>query len=99
MTGESAAGWSLHFYDFQRRFVSVDDVVPGLGDIADWAKRNGARDGTPFFLDPWGRADAVVNAYWRDPAIKRRATAPVRRYALSLKIWLDFLHAVDVRWD
>lgn len=29
MAGESAAGWSLHFYDFQRRFVSVDDVVPG----------------------------------------------------------------------
>ncbi|MCP2625424.1 site-specific integrase [Mycolicibacterium smegmatis] len=99
MAGESAAGWSLHFYDFQRRFVSVDDVVPGLGDIADWAKRNGARDGTPFFLDPWGRADAVVNAYWRDPVLRRRATATVRRYALSLKVWLDFLHAVDVRWD
>ncbi|WP_263993703.1 hypothetical protein [Mycolicibacterium fallax] len=70
MAGKSAAGWSLHFYDFQRRFVSVDDVVPGLGDIADWAKRNGARDGTPFFLDPWGRADAVVKMAHRSFLIR-----------------------------
>uniref|UniRef100_UPI0021F3A3A9 site-specific integrase n=1 Tax=Mycolicibacterium fallax TaxID=1793 RepID=UPI0021F3A3A9 len=40
-----------------------------------------------------------MNAYWRDPVLRRRATATVRRYALSLKVWLDFLHAVDVRWD
>ncbi|MGQ9411197.1 hypothetical protein [Mycolicibacterium gilvum] len=63
MAGDSADGWTLHFYDFRRRFVPVDDVVPGLGDVEAWAKRNGARDGTPFFLDPVGRADALVNAY------------------------------------
>jgi len=50
MAGASADGWTLHFYDFQQPFVSVDDVVPGLGDVKAWAKRNGARDGTPFFL-------------------------------------------------
>ena len=99
MVGDSADGWTLHFYDFRRRFVAVDDVVPGLGDVEAWAKRNGARDGTPFFLDPWGRADALVNAYWRDPLVRGRATGTLRRYALSLKVWLDFLHMVDVRWD
>ena len=99
MVGASADGWTLHFYDFRQRFVSVDDVVPGLGDVEARAKRNGARDGTPFFLDPWGRADALVNAYWRDPLVRGRATGTVRRYALSLKVWLDFLHGVGVRWD
>lgn len=99
MAGDLADGWTLHFYDFRQPFTPVDDVVPGLGDVESWAKRNGARDGTPFFLDPWGRADALVNAFWRDPLVRRRATATVRRYALSLKVWLDFLHAIDVRWD
>jgi len=94
-----ADGWTLHFYDFHQRFVSVDDLVSGLGDVEAWAKRNGARDGTPFFLDPWGRADALVNAYWRDPLVRGRATGTLRRYALSLKVWLDFLHAMGVRWD
>lgn len=99
MTGAFAAGWSLHFYDFQRQFVSVDDVVPGLGDIKAWAKRNGAREGTPLFLDPSGRADPLVNAYWRDPLVRGRATGTLRRYAVSVKVWLDFLHVLGVRWD
>uniref|UniRef100_UPI003F58C7A1 site-specific integrase n=1 Tax=Mycolicibacterium obuense TaxID=1807 RepID=UPI003F58C7A1 len=99
MGGDSADGWTLHFYDFRQQFAAVEDVVPGLGDVAAWAKRNGAQDGTPFFLDPWGRADALVNAFWRDPLVRRRASSTVRRYALSLKVWLDFLHALGVRWD
>ena len=90
-------GWTLHFYDFRQQFVSVDDVISGIADVETWAKRNGARDGTPFFLDPWGRADALVNAYWRDPLVRGRATGTLRRYALSLKVWLDFLHAIGVR--
>ena len=98
MAGDNADGWILHFYDFGRRSEPVDDLFPGVGDILAWAKRNGARDGTPFFLDPWGRADALVNAYWRDPLVRGRATATVRRYALSLKVWLDFLHVLGVGW-
>ena len=98
MAGASADGWTLHFYDFRQPFVSVDEVVPGLGDVETWARRNGARDGTPFFVDPWGRADALVNAYWRDPLVRGRAPGTLRRYALSLKVWLDFLHAMGVRW-
>lgn len=99
MVAESADCWTLHFYDFGQRFASVDDVVPGLGDVEAWAKRNGAIEGTPFFLDPWGRADVLVNAYWRDPLVRGRAAGTVRRYALSLKVWLDFLHVIGVRWD
>jgi integrase len=92
-------GWFLGFYDFRRGLTSVDDLVAGVGDVLERARSNGARDGTPFFLDPTGRADVLVNAFWRAPETRRLATDTWRRYALSLKVWLNFLYAVGARWD
>ena len=94
-------GWFLDFYDFRRRLEPVDDVVSGIavGEVAVWAKRNGARDGTPFFLAPGGRADGRVNAFWRAPGVRGLAKGTVRRYAFSLKVWLDFLHAIGESWE
>nr|WP_197672068.1 site-specific integrase [Alloactinosynnema sp. L-07] len=65
------------------------------------ARRNGARDGTPYLLGPDGRADARINAFWRAPGVggRRLARDTKRRYAFSLKVWLDFLFAVGCRWD
>lgn len=34
---------------------------------AHLGRHNGAMDGRPFFLDPWGRADPVINAFWWAP--------------------------------
>jgi hypothetical protein len=48
----------------------VDDLVSGVGDVLAWARRNGAREGTPFFVDPSGRADVLVNAFWRAPSVR-----------------------------
>lgn len=91
--------WYLDFYAFKRPLVPVDDLAPEAGDVLVRARRNGAREGTPVFLDPAGRADALVNAFWRDPDVRRLKPSTVRRYARSLKVWLDFLHSLDVRWD
>lgn len=91
--------WSLDFYDARNPFIAVGDLVPGVGDVLARAKGNGARDGTPFFVNPSGRADALVNAFWRDPFTRGRPIGTVRRYAMSLKVWLDFLHAIGVPWD
>lgn len=49
--------WTLLFYGLGRDWASVEDLVPGVGNVAGRARRNGAREGTPFFLDPSGRAD------------------------------------------
>ncbi len=68
MAGDTANGWTLYFYDFARRFEPVDDVVPGLGDVEVWAKRNGAREGTPFYLDPWGSGGRVGERLLARPA-------------------------------
>jgi hypothetical protein len=81
--------WTLGFYDFGRTWARVDDLVPGFGDVRERARRNGAV------------ADYIVNAFWRAPwpgAMGLKA-GTVRRYAYSLKVWLDFLHAVGARWE
>jgi integrase len=95
----SQGKWVLSFYEFDRVWEPVDDLVPGVGDVLAWARRNGAREGTPFFVDPSGRADVLVNAFWRAPGVRGLKEETQRRYAYSLKVWLDFLAAVDVRWD
>jgi len=92
-------GWFVGFYDFRRGLESVEDLVPGAGDVVARARRNGARDGTPFFLDPAGRADWRINAFWRSPGVRGLAKGTRRRYAFSLKVWLDFLTALAMRWD
>ncbi len=95
------SGWFLDFYDFRRRLQPVDDIVSDIaaGDVVERARRNGARDGTPFFLAPSGRADARVNAFWRAPGVRGLAKGTKRRYAFSLKVWLDFLHAIGESWE
>jgi integrase len=91
--------WTLRFYEFRRGWEPAGHLVPGFGDVLDRARRNGALEGTPFFIGPDGRADALVNAFWRVPGVRGLKAETRRRYAYSLKAWLDFLHAVGVRWD
>jgi hypothetical protein len=87
----------LRFYEFGRDWEPVEDLVPGIGDVPGRARRNGALEGTPFFIGPDGRADVLVNAFWRAPGVRGLKSETKRRYAYSLKVWLDFLHAVDIR--
>jgi hypothetical protein len=91
--------WTLNFYTFDCEWEPVDDLVLGVGDVLARARRNGARHGTPFFVDPSGRADVLVNAFWRAPGVRGLKEETQRRYAYSLKVWLDFLAAVGLRWD
>jgi hypothetical protein len=41
----------------------------------------------------------LVNAFWRAPNVCGLTGETLRRYAFSLKVWLDFLHAVGASWD
>jgi hypothetical protein len=91
--------WLLDFYDADRPLAAVDDVVPGAGDVWDRAQRNGARPGTPYFIGPEGRPDARINRFWREPGVRGRAEATLRRYAFSVKVWLNFLEDYGVAWD
>lgn len=99
MVAVGAGGWDLDFYDENRPFAAIGDLVPGAGDVWERAERNGARSGTPFFTGPDGRPDARINRFWRDPGIRARKEATIRRYAFSVKVWLNFLEACGVAWD
>jgi integrase len=97
--GWSQGEWWLDFYDFSGELEPVEDLVAGVGDVLAWAQRNGACQGTPIFVDPSGRADVRVNSFWRAPGVQGLAVATQRRYAFSLKVWLDFLCVVQVPWE
>lgn len=90
-------GWWLGFYDRSKPFVAVPEV--SWADPTEMAKRNGAIDGTPYFVAPDGRADYRVNLFWRDPSVRGLAAGTLRRYALSLRVWLNFLDTVGTTWD
>jgi integrase len=91
-------GWHLDFYDEAHPFASVQDF--GLTvDVLALARSNGARDGTPFLVSPYSRPDARLNRFWREPSVRTLARESQRRYAYSLKVWLNFLHAYGVDWD
>lgn len=39
-----------------------------------------------------------MNAFWRAPGVRSLASETHRRYAHSLKVWLDFLHVIGSSW-
>ncbi|GAA2440551.1 site-specific integrase [Mycolicibacterium llatzerense] len=90
-------GWWLEFYDRRKPFATTDGAA-GLVP-SEMARQNGAIDGTPYFVGPDGRADARINLFWRDPSVRAMATGTQRRYAFSLRVWLNFLNAIGVPWD
>jgi hypothetical protein len=54
MVAVGAVGWDLDFYDENRPFAVIGDLVPGAGDAWERARRNGARPGAPCFTGPDG---------------------------------------------
>ena len=99
MAAGTGSGWGLDFYDENRPFAVIGDLVPGAGDVWERARRNGARSGTPYFTGPDGRPDARINRFWREPGVRGRSEATIRRYTFSVKVWLNFLAAFGVAWD
>lgn len=90
-------GWWLDFHDSSHPFV----ICPEFSDLdpAVMGRQNGAVDGTPLFVAPDGRADPRINRFWRDPSTQKLSVESMRRYAFSLKVWLNFLHAIGTNWD
>jgi integrase family protein with SAM-like domain len=79
----------------------VPSLQPAGHAVAQWerARRNGARSGTPYFTGPDGRPDPRINQFWREPGVRGRSEATIRRSAFSVKVWLNFLAACGVAWD
>ncbi|MFI0716384.1 integrase [Streptomyces inhibens] len=96
----SQRSWTVDFYDFRRDLRCPDsDLLDAYGDVHDWARRNGARQGTPFLVAPDGRADPRINLFFRVGPVVARRPRTLRRYAFSLVVWLEFLEACGQQWD
>jgi hypothetical protein len=89
----------VDFYDFTVVSAQLDRELAGLGDVAERARRNGARQGTPVVVHTVGRVDARVNAFFRSGAMAVARPTTWRRYAFALVVWLNFLDALDRTWD
>lgn len=96
---DGSGRWSVDFYDFSVVSAALEGDLGGLGDVAERARRNGARQGTPVVVHGGGRVDARVNAFFRSGAMTTARPSTWRRYAFALVVWLNFLEVFDRSWD
>jgi integrase len=94
-----AGRWTVDFYDFTVLVAPLEGDLAGLGDVAERARKNGARQGTPVVVHTGGRVDARVNAFFRSGAMATARPSTWRRYAFALVVWLNFLDVFDRSWD
>ena len=81
-------------------WAPVEDLVPG----AEAYRRSSTpqrRPGRNALLPGTVRTGRLwrINAFWRAPGIRGLKPETQRRYAYSLKVWLDFLTAIGTPWD
>ena len=98
-SGAGAGYWTVDFYDFSAPLALLDGDLASSGDVAERARRNGARQGTPVIVHTAGRVDARVNAFFRSGVMVAARPATWRRYAFALVVWLNFLEVLGKGWD
>ena len=91
--------WVVFRYEDDGGRRSVDEVVEAHRHLLERRPRRERRDGLPFLLGPDGRADARINGFFTSPGMRARSPLTWRKYAYALGLWLNFLLAVDRRWD
>lgn len=72
--------------------MANDGLLNGLAD-------RGRFDGQPFLIGPDGRPDPRVNAFFASPRMRSKSPLTWSKYAQSLAMWLNFLHAMERSWD
>lgn len=98
--GPSLELWNCFFYDVGPSWTEIQR--PGLerfGDVAAWLSGNDRRPGQPLLIDPAGRADPRIDAFFASQRMTARAEATNRKYAQAIRVWLNFLLARGVCWD
>jgi integrase len=95
---DGAGSWVVEFYDLLRP-MSGDLGIEGLAGLADRARRNGARHGTPVLLRSDGWVDPRLNLFFRTRPMTGARPRTWRRYAFTLKVWLTFLDTFGISWD
>jgi integrase len=96
----SGGRWNCFFYDLGPSWAEVSSQeLESLGDIPAWFRANGRRDGQPVLIGPDGHPDPRIDAFFSSRRMAARSPGTNRKYAFSLRVWLDFLVARGVPWD
>jgi hypothetical protein len=74
-------------------------VLEPFGDVSAWFRGNDRRPGQPLLIDPDGRTDPRIDAFFASRRMTARADTTNRKYARVIRVWLNFLLARGVRWD
>jgi integrase len=73
----------------------VDRALAVLGDHCGAVRRRGQ----PFLLSPEGRSDRRVNGWFSSAEMRPLGELTWKKYATSLRVWLNFLEMTGVGWD
>lgn len=97
---QTADEWTVFFFP---ESIAADDesVATALGiqlGHEPWQAPQ-AWVGRPFLLNDVGGVHQGVNDFFASPRMRARAKATNRRYAFSLCVWMNFLHARGVEWE
>jgi hypothetical protein len=98
-TGPSLGLWNCFFYDDGPSWAGMRcPVLAPFGDVAAWFRGNDRQHGQPLLIDPDGRADPRIDAFFASRRMTARADATNRKYARAIRVWLNFLLARGARW-
>ena len=97
---DSSRRWRQYRLDVERDWSGFagDPVLAGLPSLTELAESNGSRTGLRFLLGPDGRPDVRINTFFSSPRMRSRSDLTVKKYAISVGIWLTFLDATGRRW-
>lgn len=92
--------WGLYFTRAAtpaavQRDPLVDRALAVLGGRRGVARR----EGQPFLISPEGRSDQRLNGWFSSVEMRPLGALTWRKYATSLRVWLNFLEAIGVAWD
>jgi integrase len=73
----------------------VDRALAVLGDRRGEVRR----EGQPFLLCPDGRSDRRLNGWFSSAEMRPLGLLTWKKYATSLRVWLNFLEVMGVAWD
>lgn len=97
--------WNLHFVDtapwLEESARVSDSFVASVTSVQTDADRArlGAFTARPFLIDEHGQLHSAVNRFFASARMRNRAASTNRRYARSLKTWINFLASRSEDWD
>lgn len=93
--------WALHFYrkPADEPDQQLSQLLTARTTEVLRAVRSTRYDRQPFVMDGRGQPEMVINAYFGSRSFRGFAPSTRKKYALSVRLWLNFCEAREVAWS